>query len=348
MSRFGYLLVGDKRYRERFGLSFEDGVVGMRIHHRPGVDISQQDNREESLDTLNNAHLHYDSHYAAQTEWKNPLFVSTITIQRMFGMISRSWYRRRRVIAIDNITLTGPLFDGDTLYTESTVTGIDRSPDADVGNIKLAVICSAARGVAIARMECTIEVFRRGRHPEDRPDESIAEEPRFNLYHAGPEGTLVEQTGLWFEDLHEGECFVHWPGRSISAEEDRISARRSLEINPRWHDKAFQQQYPQLEQFVSEPLLIGAVTALTTRSMGRVVANLGWRDLRFPNPLRYDQWVYAESRILELRESKSRPSQGLARVETTARNEDGLPVCSYERTLLIYRRGEGPFAASGY
>lgn len=348
MSRYGYLALGGNRYRERFGLSFEDTEVGMRIHHRPGVDISQQDNREESLDTLNNAHLHYDSHYAARTEWKTPLFVSTITIQRMFGMISRSWYRRRRVIAIDNITLTGPLFDGDTLYTESTVTGIEDIPDADVGHIRLTVNCNAARGAKVARMDCAIEVYRRGRHPEDKPGERIAEEARFELYHEGPEGALVEQTGLWYEDLRVGECFVHWPGRSISAEEGRISALRSLEINPRWHDQTFQRQFFQHEQFVSEPMLIGAVTALTTRSMGRVVANLGWRNLRFPNPLRYDHSVYAESRILELRDSQSRPSQGLARVETTARDQDGLPVCSYERTLLIYRRGEGPFATAGY
>ena len=342
MSRFGYLSLGTDRYRERFGLSFEDVSVGMRIHHPPGVDISQQDNREEALDLLNNAHLHYDSHYSSHTEWKAPLFVSTITIQRLFGMISRSWYRRRRIV------LSNPLFDGDTLYAQSCVTGLEDSSDVDVGRVRLEITGTSARGDKVAQAACTIEVFRRGRHPEDESGDAIAEQERFSLYHDGPDGALVEQTGIWFDDLRENETFVHWPGRTITPEEDRLSALRSLEINPRWHDHAFQARYPGLEQGVSEPLLIGVVTALTTRSMGRVVANLGWKNVQFPNPVRHGQSIYAESTILELRPSRSRPSQGLARVETRAFDENGAAVCSYERALLIYRRGEGPFAASGY
>lgn len=348
MSRYGYLALGEGRYRERFGFSFEDAFVGMRIQHRPGVDISQQDNRGESLDFLNNAHLHYDSHYASCTEWNQPLFVSTITIQRLFGMVSRSWYRRRNVVAIESIVLSSPLFGGDTLYAESRVVGLEDTGDGDVGHIQLEITGLSARGDRVVQANCTFEVFKRGRHPEDRNEDVPAEEARFLLHHEGPEGALVEQTGLWFDDLREGETFAHWPGRTITAEEGRASALRSLEINPRWHDAAFQSRYPMLDQRVGEALLIGVVTALTTRSMGRVVANLGWRNITFPTPLRYGETIYAESRVVELRASRSRPSQGLAQVETQAFNQNGQLVCRYERALLIYRRGEGPFAKAGY
>ena len=348
MSRYAYLALGEGRYRERFGLSFEDVSVGMVIQHRPGVDISQQDNREESLDFLNNAHLHYDSHYASCTEWEQPLFVSTITIQRLFGMASRSWYRRRNVVAIDSIILSAPLFGGDTLYAESRVIGLEDTGDGDVGHVHLEILGKNARGDKVAQANCIFEVFRRGRHPEDGADDTLAEEARFLSHHDGADGALVEQTGLWFDDLREGESFIHWPGRTITAEEGRTSALRSLEINPRWHDAAFQSRYPELDQRVGEALLIGVVTALTTRSMGRVVANLGWRNIKFPNPLRYGDTLYAESRIVELRASNSRPSQGLAKVETHAFNQHGQLVCSYERALLIYRRGEGPFTKAGY
>ena len=348
MSKHGYIALGDNRYRERFGFSFEDAAVGMRIHHRPGVDISQQDNREESLDFLNNAHLHYDSHYASNTEWQQPLFVSTITIQRLFGMVSRSWYRRRNVAAIESIVLSAPLFGGDTLYAESTVVEVDDVADADVGHVHLEIVGRNARGDKIAQLNCTFEIYRRGRHPEDGADDVMAQEDRFLLHHVDADGAMVEQTGLWFDDLREGETFIHWPGRTVTADEGRLAALRSLEINPRWHDDAFQRRNPAFAPHVAEPLLIGVVTALTTRSMGRVVANLGWRNLRFPTPLRYGQSVYAESRVVQLRPSKSRPGQGLAQVETTAFNEDGQKVCSYERNLLIYRRNEGPFTLSGY
>ncbi|HET9044956.1 MAG TPA: MaoC family dehydratase, partial [Burkholderiales bacterium] len=64
MSFYAYLRAGDARYQERFGLDFEEFAVGQRFRHRPGVTLSQQDNADEALDTLNAAMLHYDAHYA--------------------------------------------------------------------------------------------------------------------------------------------------------------------------------------------------------------------------------------------------------------------------------------------
>ena len=139
MSLYAYVHAGRNRYRECFGLSFEDLHEGMRIRHRPGIDVSQQDNRDDAVDLVNNAQLHFDSHYAAQTEWKKPLGVSTMTVQRLLGMISRSWYRRRAILGIDSIAMTHPVFGGDTLYAESTVTALEAGADPDVGIVSLAI-----------------------------------------------------------------------------------------------------------------------------------------------------------------------------------------------------------------
>jgi itaconyl-CoA hydratase len=99
---------------------------------------------------------------------------------------------------------------------------------------------------------------------------------------------------------------------------------------------------------VFEPLVIGFVTALTTRTMGRVVANLGWTDIELPRPVKFGETIYAESTITEVRASHSRPKQGIALVETRASVDSGELVCRYQRALLVYRRGEGPYEASGY
>ena len=216
----------------------------MHIRHRPGIDVSQQDNREDAVDLINNAQLHYDSHYAAQTEWKQPLGVSTMTVQRLLGMVSRSWYRRRALLGIDSIAMTHPVFGGDTLYSESTVTALDAGADADVGIVSLTIEGINQRGETVSKIACRIELYRHGRHPEDEPGIEAAEEDRFRLYHVDANGALVEQTGLCFEDLAEGETFVHWPGRTIGFEESRLHALRSLEINPRWHDAAYLAQAP--------------------------------------------------------------------------------------------------------
>lgn len=347
MSEYGYLRLGPKRYRERFGLSFEDLRVGLRIRHRPGVDVSQQDNREEAVDLINNAHLHYDSHYAAQTEWQKPLGVSTLTVQRLMGMASRSWYRRRNLLRIDSIAMTHPVFGGDTLYAESVVTALDDG-DADVGHVSCTLEGASQRGEVVSRIALHMEVYRRGRHPEDEPRIEPAEEERFRLYHPEADGALVEQTGLAFEDLAPGETFVHWPGRTFDFDESRRHALRSLEINPRWSDVAYLRRHPQIEPAIFEPFVIGAVTALTTRTLGRVVANLGWTNIEMPRPLRPGETLYAESTIAEVRESRSRPTQGIAHVESRGFADNGELVCRYQRALLVYRRGAGPYASAGY
>jgi itaconyl-CoA hydratase len=347
MSFFGYVRLGPNRYRERFGLSFEDLSVGMRIRHRPGIDVSQQDNHEDAADLVNNAQLHFDSNYAAHTEWKKPLGVSTMTVQRFLGMISRSWYRRRALLAIDSIAMTHPVFGGDTLYSSSTVTALEAGADPDVGIVSLTIEGTNQRGDIASKIACRIEVYRRGRHPEDSSDAAPAEEDRSRLYHKDGDA-LVEQTGLAFEDFVEGETFVHWPGRTVGVEESRLHALRALEINPRWHDAAYVQKYPKAAPAVFEPLVVGVVTALTTRTLGRVVANLGWTGIELPRPVKPGETLYAESTIGQVRGSHSRPTQGIVKVETRSFVESGELVCRYQRVLLVYRRGQGPYAAAGY
>jgi len=348
MSVYGYVHLGPKRYRERFGLRFEDVNVGLRIHHRPGIDVSQQDNREDAVDLINNAQLHFDTHYAAQTEWKKPLGVSTMTVQRLLGMTSRTWYARRRLLGIDSIAMTHPVFGGDTLYATSSVTALNPGADPDVGQVSISIEGSNQRSEVFSRIACRMEVYRRGRHPEDRPDEKPAQEERFTLYHKAKDGALIEQTGLHFEDLVSGETFVHWPGRTFGLAESRLHALRSLEIHPRWSDEAYLRKHSTIEPAIFEPLVIGAVTALTTRTMGRVVANLGWTDIELPRPVRPGETLYAESTIGKVRGSHSRPTQGIAEVETRAFVETGELVCRYQRALLVYRRGVGPYVAAGY
>ena len=93
-----HVQIGERRFRERAGLDFEEFEVGQFFKHRPGLTISQQDNVEEALDSLNRAMLHYDAHYASRTEWGKPLVVSTLTIQRVIGMTGKTFGKRCRVL----------------------------------------------------------------------------------------------------------------------------------------------------------------------------------------------------------------------------------------------------------
>ncbi len=321
--------IGSDRYQERHGLAFGQFAPGQRFRHRPGITLSQQDNVDEALDTLNGAMLHYDAHYAAGTAWQRPLMVSTLTLQRLIGLAGKTYARRRVISGFDEIVLNGPLFGGDTLYAASEVLACD--PAARGLTIRLTG--QKPDGAEVARCVCRM-VFPPAEQAEDA---APAEEPRFAAYHPAEDGSLVEQSGLFFEDCIAGESFVHAPRRSFLPEEVAAHAWRSLELAPQHQDLAWLAAQHR-RQVVPEAFLIGAVTALTTRCFGRVSANLGWRNVQLPVPVHAGDTIEAESTIMNTRESRSRPDEGIVSVTTHARNQDGKTVLRFDRTLLVYRR----------
>lgn len=348
MSFYAYLRAGEARYQERFGLDFEEFKPGQRFRHRPGVTLSQQDNADEALDTLNYAMLHYDAHYAAQTTWKRPLMVSTVTLQRILGLASRTFGRKKSILFFAEIVLSGPVFGGDTLYSESEVLAV-RDGDAQTGVVTVASRGVTAEGKEVARVSYDVAVYKRGHHPDEREGLPAVEEDRFRLYEdAG--GALLEKYGLFFEDAKPGETFVHYPRRTFYRDEAVEHAYRSLEANPQFHDQSWIERHQDGRHRIQEAWLITAATACTTRTFGRVVANLGWTDVKLPVPVYAGDTTEAESTIVDKRESKSRPSEGILTVDTRAYNQRRELVLSYRRKLLVYKRGaaDTPYSKAGY
>ncbi len=80
-----------------------------------------------------------------------------------------------------------------------------------------------------------------------------------------------------------------------------------------------------------------------------MVANLGWTDIKLPTPVYAGDTTEAESTIVDKRESKSRPNEGILTVDTRAYNQRRELVLSYRRNLLVYKRAaETPYAKAGY
>lgn len=331
-----YEVVGPRRYRERLGLVFEEFAVGQRFQHRPGLTLSQQDNKDEALATLNQAMVHYDAAYAAATEWRQPLVVSTLTLRAVIGMTSKTFARRRPLTTFDDIALTHPVFGGDTLYAESEIAAAGDDPD-DPSAGRLGVVTRGInqRGQVVCAMTYTALVERHG------AGAALEDSPRFASHREMAPGVYREQLGLPFEALVPGETFEHRPGKTFSLEDSVRQALRALEQSPRVVE--FDRRHA-----IDELAVIGAVTALSTKTLGRVVANLGWKDIRLPHPVRDGDTVYAESTVLDTRASRSRPTQGVVHVATRGFNQASALVCSYERQLLVYRAGHGPYEAASY
>ncbi len=171
---------------------------------------------------------------------------------------------------------------------------------------------------------------------------------RFPSHRVVAPNVYLEVEGLDYEDFEIGQVFEHRPGRTFTALENTLHALRSLDLSMRHVDQRYHEVVHGGEPTIGEPFLLGVITALTTKTFGKVVANLGWKDVTFPRPVHSGDTVYAESEILGTRESRSRPTQGLLHVHTRALNQRGEDVCGFDRRLLVYKRGQGPYTRAGY
>lgn len=161
-----FMPVSGRRIREQIGLPFEDFAAGQVFHHRPGITVTQQDNINEALATLNQAAIHYDEHYARATEFKKPLVVSTITLQRAVGTGWKTFGRRKRINGFSSIRLTAPIFGGDTLYTSTRI--LETEPDEtdpDCGTLSCEAKVTRADGTECAVVTYSQSIFRRDRGP---------------------------------------------------------------------------------------------------------------------------------------------------------------------------------------
>lgn len=161
-------------------------------------------------------------------------------------------------------------------------------------------------------------------------------------------GVFRESMGLFFEDIEAGETYEHRPGKTFTAEESTTQTLRALDQTPALTDAFFHERATGGPRPVNPLHVLAVLTGMMTKTFSRIVANLAWRQVRFPAPVLAGDTVYAESTVLEKRVSRSRPGQGIIHVRTTARTHDGRIVCTFERMILIYCRGHGPYEAAGY
>ena len=114
--------VGPNRYRETFGRYFEDFKVGDIYEHRPGKTVTEYDNHMFTLLTLNTHPMHFDSEFAAASEFKKNLVVSPYTLALLIGMsVTDCSQKAIANLGMDEVKFTAPVFAGDTIYGESEV-----------------------------------------------------------------------------------------------------------------------------------------------------------------------------------------------------------------------------------
>ena len=151
-------------WRGRF---FEDFEVGDVYEHPLGRTITTTDNIWFTLLTQNTAPIHFDHNYASQTEFGKPLVDSTFTLALVTGQsvtdISQNVFAN---LGWDDITLPHPVFEGDTIYSQSEVLEKRESRSRqNVGIVTVETTGYNQNGETIITFKRTVMVYRRGHAP---------------------------------------------------------------------------------------------------------------------------------------------------------------------------------------
>ena len=179
----------------------------------------------------------------------------------------------------------------------------------------------AAQGVLVNVADC--EVL------EEPPS------PAFSYGHQGPLYVLVNTKLI--SSSSSSRCALN-----VTAREDEMFVYLAVYADPlRPPLGASQTEFG--KPLVDFTFTLALVTGQSVTDVSQnVFANLGWDEVRLPNPVFEGDTIYSQSEILSKRESKSRPNVGIVVARTTGYNQGGTVVITYNRTIMVYKRGQAP------
>lgn len=149
-----------------------------------------------------------------------------------------------------------------------------------------------------------------------------------------------ESYGLHYDEFVVGDVFEHRPGRTVTELDNIWQSLVNMNNHPVHIDAAYAQHTEFERLLVNSSVTLSIVSGMTVTTMSaRAIANLGWDQIRLPNPVYVGDTLYAESEVISKRESCSRPGQGVVTISVTGRKQDSMPVITYLRTFLVPKKG---------
>jgi acyl dehydratase len=147
--------------------------------------------------------------------------------------------------------------------------------------------------------------------------------------------------GLYFEEFNVGQVFDHAIRRTITETDNVIFSTMTHNSAPLHLDEEYCRNESEFGQRIVNSCLTLALMvdiSVNDTTMGTTVANLGWDEVRFPLPLFHGDTIHIRTEVLELRESRSRPDNGIVIFEHRAFNQKDEVVGVCKRSALMLRR----------
>jgi len=157
--------------------------------------------------------------------------------------------------------------------------------------------------------------------------------------------TAIERPfGRYLEDFVPGDVYKHWPGKTITEYDDHLFCMITMNHHP-LHTDAWYAEHstPQGRNVVVGNLVYSVVLGMSVPDVsGAAIANLEIETLQHKNPVFHNDTIYAETKVIDVKESASKPDRGVVTVETKAFNQDGKEVCFFRRKVLVWKKDQAP------
>jgi acyl dehydratase len=146
--------------------------------------------------------------------------------------------------------------------------------------------------------------------------------------------------GRALEDFVVGDIYRHWPGKTVTEYDDHLFCLITMNHHPLHLDEWFAEH----ETVHGRNVVVGNLVYSLALGMsvadvsGAAVANLEVESLQHRHPTFHGDTIYAESRVLEVADSRSKPDRGIVTVETKAFNQRGEEVCYFRRKVMVWKR----------
>ena len=147
-------------------------------------------------------------------------------------------------------------------------------------------------------------------------------------------------SGLYYEEFEPGMEFKHALTRTVTEMDNIMYSALTHNPQPLHLDEEFSKQTMYGQRIVNSLFTLGLVVGVTVAdtTLGTTLGNLGMTDIRFKNPVFHGDTVRVVTRIKEMRESKSRPGEGLVVFEHIGYNQRDEEICYVSRTGLMKKR----------
>ncbi len=146
--------------------------------------------------------------------------------------------------------------------------------------------------------------------------------------------------GKYYEDLEVGAHYQHSTGRTITETDNVLFSTLTMNPQPLHLNEDYASKTQFGQRIVNGIFTMGLVVGLSVADLsdGTIIANVSYERVAHPKPVFHGDTIYAETEVLEKRDSRSNPDRGIVRLRQIGRNQRGDIVIELERTAIFLKR----------